>query len=152
MRPWYAHNARDLLETRRQGLKPDAPVNVSLMGPVSDALTLFVRDDMPADRLDWRMLANVEVVVWADSTVPFDRVSAVLLGIARAQPTELLLGLLHADAWHLIDCGSGAHLPALGDVPATHAFLWHPVNLDSTVLSRKLKTALHKTHRPGAPL
>lgn len=151
MRPAYAINARDLLQTRQQGLKPDAPVFVSLIGQVAETLTLFVHDDMPLDRMDWRMLVNVETIVWADSSVPFDRIAAVLLGIARAQPSELQLCLRHADEWHHIDCGSGTHLPALGDVPALHAFLWQPITLGGS-LGYRLKSALRQSHRPGDPL
>lgn len=151
-RPWYAINARDLLETRRQGLKPEVPVNVSLMGWVSPNLTLHVREDMPVDRLDWRMLANVEVVVWADTDVPFDRVAAVVIGIARVHPAELVLGLLHEETWHLVDCGSGRHVPAVHDIPARHEFQWQPVNLGGTPMGYRIKAALHKNLQPGTYL
>lgn len=146
MRPWYATNARDLLETRRQGFKPDRPVHVSLMGPVFDELTLYVHDDMPLDRMDWRMLVNVEVVVLAQSSVPFDRITSVLKGIAKAQPSELQLCWLHRDEWHLIDCGSGVHMADL------HDFLWEPINLGATAMGYRLKAALHKAIAPGAHL
>lgn len=146
MSHWYATNARGLLQTRQQGLKPERPVHVSLMGPVFDELTLYVRDDAPVDRMDWRMLVNVEVVVLAESGVPFDRIVAVLKGIARAQPAELQLCWLHGGEWHLIDCGSGTHLRDL------HTFLWQPINLGGTAMGYGLKAALHKAQPPGAPL
>jgi hypothetical protein len=159
-RPWYATNARDLLETRRQGFRPERPVHVSLMGPVFDELTLYVHDDMPLDRLDWRMLVNVEVVVLAQSSVAFDRIVTVLKGIAKAQPSEMQLCWLHRDEWHLIDCGTGTHsprmtfdaLPDVDPVEALHDFFWRPINLGATATGYRLKAALHKSIPPGTHL
>lgn len=150
-RPWFATNARDLLETRRQGFRPDGPVHVSFMGPVADAVTLFVHDDMPVERMDWRMLVNVEVVVLAQSGVPFERIVTVLKAISDAKPSELQLCFLHRDEWHLIDCGSGAHIQAVADVPALHDFRWQPINLGGTALGYRLKAAICKVHKGVQP-
>lgn len=151
--PWYASNARDLLDMRRMGLKPERPVNVSLMGPIPDSnLTLYVREGMPADRLEWRMLVNLDVIVWADSGIPFDRVMATVWTIAKARPAGLQLCFLHRDAWHLIDCGSGYHCPPVEDVQALHTFHWHPINVGATAIGYRLKAAMNKTHKPGVNL
>lgn len=151
--PWYASNARDLLDMRRQGLKPERPVNVSLMGQIPDqGLTLYVREGMPADRLEWRMLVNLDVIVWADSGIPFDRVMATVWTIAKARPAGLQLCFLHRDAWHLIDCGSGYHLPAVEDVQAVHTFHWQPINVGATAIGYRLKAAMNNTHKPGVNL
>lgn len=151
-RPWFASNARSLLEARQNGLSPDEPVTVSIMGNVAEGTTLFVRDNMPADRMDWRMLVNLQVVVWANSKTQFDRVDAVLFGIAQARPKELQLCFVHGETCHLIDCGSGWHRPAVMDIPASHEFLWQPINLGATDLGYRIKAALHKNHKPGARL
>lgn len=159
--PWYASNARELLDMRRQGLKPEHPVNVSLMGQVPDAgLTLYVREGMPVDRLEWRMLVNLPVVVWADSGEPFDRIMATVWAIAKARPHGLQLCFLHSDSWHLIDCGSGLHIPAVKlehqpEKPAAdplHTFFWHPLNAGCTPFGYRLKAAMTKTHKPGVTL
>lgn len=151
--PWYAGNARDLLDMRRQSLRPERPVNVSLMGSVPDEnLTLYVRDGMPAERLDWRMLVNLDAIVWADTGTPFDRLTTTLWRIAQARPHGLQLCFLHADAWHLIDLGSGYHLPAVADVPALHEFLWCPLNFGGTAYGHRLRTAITKTHKTGVTL
>lgn len=151
--PWYASNARDLLEMRRQGLKPERPVNVSLMGQIPDGnLTLYVRETMPADRLEWRMLVNLDVIVWADTGTPFDRVMATVWAIAKTRPAGLQLCFLHRDAWHLIDCGSGYHLPKVSDVQALHEFRWQPLNFGGTAFGHRLRAAMTKTHKPGVTL
>ena len=148
-RPWFASNARTLLEARQNGMSPDGVVTVSMMGSVSGGLTLFVRDDMPTDRLDWRMLVNLPVVVWANSQMPFDRVDAVVHGIAKVRPSDLQLCFVHDEQTHLIDCGSGWHRPPVADIPAAHEFQWNPINLGGTALGYRLKAALKKNH-PGA--
>lgn len=151
--PWYASNARDLLDMRMHGLKPERPVNVSLMGQIPDGnLTLYVRETMPIDRLDWRMLVNLDVIVWADSGIPFDRVIGTVWAIAKVRPTALQLCFLHRDAWHLIDCGSGYHMNPVADVPAVHSFHWQPINVGSTAIGYRLKAAMTKNHKPGVTL
>lgn len=151
--PWYASNARDLLDMRRMGLKPERPVNVSLMGQVPDeGLTLYVRETMPADRLEWRMLVNLPVIVWADTGTPFDRLTTTLWRIAQARPHGLQLCFLYRDAWHLIDCGSGYHLPPVEDVQGLHAFRWEPLNVGGTAHGHRLRAAINKTHKPGVTL
>lgn len=152
--PWYAKNARNLLDLRRAGMKPEGPVNVSLIGPLdSNGLTLFVGENMPVERLDWRMLVNLDVIVWADSSVPFERVSGVVLAIAKtARPAELQLCFHHREHWHLIDCGSGLHLPKVAETPAHHSFFWQPINAGSTPVGTRLVAAISKTQQPGVTL
>lgn len=163
-RPWYAAGARSLLDNRKQGTVPDGPVVVSLIGgEFRDvaALTLHVHADMPADRLDWRMLVNLEVWVWADATVPLERVLLVLDRIAQARPKRLCLRFNHrftfsgADGGtetidlHDLDIGDGFHHEAIEEVPAIHAFLWSPVPMNGTPVERQLRNALRGTHQPG---
>lgn len=151
--PWYASNARTLLDMRRQGLKPERPVNVSLMGPIPDPhLTLYVRDGMPIDRLEWRMLVNLDVIVWADAGIAFDRVMGTVWAIANVRPSGLQLCFLHGNAWHLIDCGSGYHLPAVAEVEALHEFCWQPLNFGATVFGNRLRTAMTRAHKAGVKL
>lgn len=156
--PWYATNARDLLDMRRQGLMPDRPVNVSLMGQIPAAgLTLYLREGMPADRIEWRMLVNLQVIVWADAGEPFDRIMTTVLRIAQCRPAGLQLCFLHRDDWHLIDCGSGVHIPPVKpltqpEVPAVHTFFWAPLNAGCTPFGYRLKTAMSKTQKPGVTL
>lgn len=166
-RPWYATNARQLLETRQRGMVPAGAVVVN-MRPGGDNVapaTLHLRDDMPLDRMDWRMLVNLDVWVWADGAVPLDRVLAALDGIARARPKRLCLrfdhpldytGLtgeqVHVDS-HDLQLGFGLHWPGLPpEYPATHEFHWHPMPMQGTPVEHRLRAAARSTHLQGTIL
>lgn len=152
MRPWYAANARALLESRQQGMKPEGWVTVSLVGGQHPAPTLYVRDDMPADRLDWRMLAGLLVVVESGPRAPFERLQRVVRAIAAVKPEELRLHFATPDGdLHQVDVGTGVHLPAVGDMPACHDFHWAPIALRGSKGERALVRALIR-HQPGALL
>lgn len=151
-KPWYAVNARALLETRRQGMKPEGWVTVALAGGQFDGTTLYVHDDMPLDRLDWRMLAGLQVVVEAAPVVTVDRIERVVRGIAAVKPEELRLHFATPDGdLHQIDVGTGVHHAAVGDLPACHDFHWAPIALRGTRGERALVRALLQ-HQPGGIL
>ena len=143
-RPWYATNARNLLELRQRNLKPAEPVVVSLVGgdfrDVAETV-LYARRDMPVDRMDWRMLVNLPVWVWADSKVPLQRLLASLDRIARCRPAMLILRF-ERDGVHDVEVGTGTHIPAVLDIPADHRFEWVPINLSGTATGAKLRKAL----------
>lgn len=155
MRPWYATNARDLLETRQQGLMPDGRVVVSLVGGHYDdvaAATLYARQDMPVDRMDWRMLVNLEVWLWASPSAALQWLLATASRIAHARPRSLVLRFEQADDLHDVDIGTGLHIPAIRELPAVHAFSWFPVNSSATRFAEQLRWALCDTHKPGTIL
>lgn len=167
MKPWYAINARDLLETRRQGLKPSGPVVVSTIGGDFGRLaaaTLYVHDDMPAERLDWRMLVNVEAWLWADDAVPLLRVLQLLDGVAHARPRRLCLRFDRQWSWvspggheyeqvtHDVDIGTGFHTLAMRDLPDVHEFHWDPMPLNWTPIERTLAQAALSKHPRGTVL
>jgi len=142
IRPWYAQNARQLLENRQHGMTPDGPVVVSLVAGEFDHPALFVHADMPHDRLDWRMLVNLTVWVWASSKAPLQQVLDTVYRIATAKPKELILRFEHADIVHDIEVGYGHHLPSVAGVSAVHQFQWSPINVGGTSLGYRLKKAL----------
>lgn len=154
-RPWYAVNARPLLEARKNGWKPVRPVIVSLIGGTFSDLTdttLHVHDDMPIERMDWRMLVNIEVVVWANGTVPLDKVLQVVDGIARARPKRLVLRFEHKDRCHDVEIGAGFHLQAIREIPSIHEFLWMPITHTGSDVENRLRAALVQKHPVGALL
>lgn len=137
-RPWYAIGAKPLLLARQSGLTQDAPVEVSLCSKPGQ---IEVTPDMPTDALDWRMLVDLTVWVWADATVPLKRLLATLDRIARCRPSMLILRFESAGV-HDVEIGTGLHLPAVLDVPAQHAFEWVPINLTGSAIGTKLRKAL----------
>jgi hypothetical protein len=148
-RTWFAANARDLLAARRNGSRPAGPVVVSLCGGGFEQTALYVRSDMPIERLDWSMLVDLEVWIWADPRVPLASVVHVTRDIAAAKPRELTLRFddQHGTV-HDIDVGSGHHSqgwPEAGIGPE-HSFLWAPVNAAGTQLGRRLVRALQARH------
>lgn len=167
MKPWYATNARDLLEARRQGMVPAGPVVVSLIGGGFDkvaAATLYVHDDTTIERLDWRMLVNLEVWLWASDSIPLERVLQLLDGIARVRPRRLCLRFDHAWSWvsddghefdaktHDVDVGTGYHTEAVRELPARHEFRWEPTALNWSPIERRLQRAALAKHAWGTVL
>lgn len=149
-RPWYAANARDLLQARQQGMKPDGYVTVSLIGGEFDGPTLYVHDDMPVDRLDWRMLAGLLVVIEAGSGVDLERLLRVVRDIAAVMPEDLRLHFQTPDGdVHEVEVGCGWHTPAIADIPAFHAFMWNPFAMRGTRVERGLKDALRRQTPAG---
>lgn len=152
-RPWYATNARNLLDARKHGMVPESQVNVSLIGqPDSNDVTLIVREDMPVDRLDWRMLVNLNVLVISDIETPFIRSQTVLKNIAKCRPAWLQFALLAGDEYHVVDCGSGIHLAAFGEFQGHHDFCWFPMAPKQTPIARRATKALRNLIQPGACL
>jgi hypothetical protein len=148
-RPWYATNARDLLQARQQGFAPAGPVVVSMVGgDFADVAerTLHVRDDMPIERLDWRMLVDLQVWLWANAGVALDRLMQVVDGIARARPRGFALQFEHGGQAHGIDFGVGVHVPAVLNLPAVHEFLWAPTTINGTRLEQQLRRAALARH------
>lgn len=149
MSPWYATNARDLLETRRQGFALRRPVAVSLIGGNFEAFTsaaLYVRPQMPVERLDWRMLVNLDVWLIGSKDAALDWLLATASRIAQAQPHELVLRFGDGGDWHDVEIGTGLHIPPVADLPAVHRFDWVPINCSGTRLGSQLRRALINTH------
>lgn len=142
LQPWYALNARQLLANREAGMRPAGTVQVTLTTAENPPGALLVRPDMPADRLDWRMLVDLPVWLWSDTTVPLDRLAAIARAIAGRRPSALLLRFLTGETVHDIEVGYGNHRPAIADIPAEHAFVWVPLNLGGTLIGSRLTRAL----------
>ncbi|MBX3610371.1 MAG: hypothetical protein KF871_10805 [Hydrogenophaga sp.] len=150
MRPWYAANARALLESRQQGMRPDGYVTVSMVGGQFDGPTLYVHDDMPLERMDWRMLAGLLVVVEAGAAVSLERLLRVVRDIAEVMPEDLRLHFQTPDGEaHQVEVGCGWHTPAIEDIPAFHAFMWHPFTLRGSPVEHGLRDALRRSRPAG---
>lgn len=153
MKPWYATGARQLLQNRQDGQMPIEPVVVSLVGgDFDDATALYARPDMPMDLMDWRMLVNLTVWVWASAKAPLDRIVETTWRIAQARPKDLVLRFDHGDTVHDIDVGSGHHLAAIAGTFPVHQFWWAPINVGGTVLGYRIKKALLAKKSYGAIL
>lgn len=150
-RDWFPSNGRNLMLQRKRGVLPSGPVNVVLdlrdpdIGFAGTVLTL--RSDDTAERIDWRMLVNLDVWVWADEGQPLDRVVSVVRDIVDVSPRSLYLRFVDPQGnVHDVDCGTGTHRPGaprLG-IPAEHTFLFCPVNSAGSRLGRELCRALSR--------
>lgn len=147
-RLWYATNARDLLEHRRRNLKPVEPVIVSLVGgdfrDVAETV-LYARRDMPVDRMDWRMLVDLDVWLWAGTGAAMDWITETAWRIAQARPRELLIRFEAGNAIHDINVGSGTHRAPVAGLQPEHQFWWLPINVGGTVLGYRVLKALLAT-------
>jgi hypothetical protein len=139
-RPWYAHGARKLLEARQSGMVPDDAVLVTL-GDRGVSGALVVNEDMPAERLDWRMLVNLDVHVIAGKTWPLGNLLDLVARIAAARPKSLYIRFDH-DGLHDVEVGTGSHFAAVQDIPAEHTFSWVPINCSGTQTGARLRAAL----------
>lgn len=140
--PWYAVGARQLLEARQAGHVPDGPVAVALDHHNGRPNALFVRDDMPLERMDWRMLVNVQVWLLASPSVALDRVLRAARDIARVRPARLTLRFEAGGQLHDVDVGSAHHVAPFENFPAVHEFTWHPLDLTLTSVGARLRQAL----------
>lgn len=142
MKPWYAINARNLLDVRRQGVKPQGPVVVSLVGGDFAETVLYVKPDMPVDAMDWRMLVNLDVWVWGGVGAAIERIVATAWRVAQSRPAQLHVRFEHKQAMHEVECGTGWHQGGANGWPSDHGFLWWPLNVGGSVVGRRLCTAL----------
>lgn len=143
IRPWYAANARQLLEARKQGFMPTGPVIVSLVGGEWDVTTLYVHSDMPIAKLDWRMLVNLEVWLWATPAVALDRVTEVALQIAKVRPKTIFVRMEVGAVIHDVQIGDGFHLGKfVPEVPAIHEFSVSISNNTGSPFGAALRRAL----------
>lgn len=153
MRPYYAGNARQLLELRKSGQTPDKPVVVTFFeGFYPGQETLFLSDEMPAQRMDWRMLVNLSVWVIVDKTIALETMLETVFRIALARPKELILRFEQGDKVHDIEVGYGHHLPSVAGIPAVHEFQWAPINVGGTSLGKRLVKALKTKSKNGEKL
>ena len=148
--PRFATNARNLLEARQNGFAPAETVHVTLVGGQFDGTALYVREEMAPASLDWRMLVNLDVQLWAGLAIPLDRVVDCSIALAQAKPKTLFLRFLDSQARiHDLDLGSGHHhggAPEVGINPE-HSFLWFPINTGGTALGYRLLKALKASTR-----
>lgn len=152
MKRWYAVNARQLLEERKRGERPAGPVSVVLTGETHAAPALYVHADMQAERLDWRMLVNLEVWLWASPAVALERVLRVSRDIAAARPARLTIRFTEGESLHDVDVGHGVHTAGVEDIPAVHEFTWIPTDLSMTPVGAKLRRALALNLKPWSAL
>lgn len=94
------HNAEGLLNLRKNGVKPELPVLVSLIGPLNFNNVVLQAD---ANReYAWTLIAGLEVDLMAAQSVPFSRVLATLAALADAVPRQMVLSFREGAQ---VDCG-----------------------------------------------
>lgn len=142
MKPAYAGNARNLLQARKNGYTPFGPVIVSMTGDEWDETTLHLYADMPIKSLDWRMLVDLDVWLWANVSVALDRVTEVAMQIARVRPKTLFVRFEADGAVHDVQFGDGFHRPKILDLPAVHEFSVCITNNTGSKIGAALRRAL----------
>jgi len=168
MNAWYAINARQLLDQRKAGVTPEHVVVVSLIDRPYNPFELFVKADMPGERMDWRMLVNLEVWVLADARAALSWVLDTTSRIAHARPKGLTLRFVSPwthrfntvdDQFDFKDCkthdvviGDSMHVAAAPGHPAYHLFTWFPFAAHPTPLANRLVRALRTKHQPFTTL
>lgn len=142
MKPWYAGNARNLLQARQQGSVPYGPVIVEMTGGAWDVTTLYLDDTMPVDKLDWRMLVNLEVWLWANPKVQLERITETALRIAKARPKKLFIRFETGSRVHDIEVGDGFHSAPPPPFEPMHQFLVCISNNSGSHVGASMRRAL----------
>lgn len=138
----YAGNARNLLQARKNGSVPIGPVVVSMIGDDWDVTTLHLYADMSIKTMDWRMLVNLDVWLWANVSVALDRVTEVAMQIARARPKTLFVRFEADGVVHDVQVGDGFHRPKILELPAVHEFSVCVTNNTGSKIGAALRRAL----------
>jgi hypothetical protein len=145
MKPWFAQGARRLLEARESGLMPEGAVIVSMLDRDIPG-ALVVKKDMPVDRMNWRMLVNLDVYVAANRSADLSWLLETTSRIAQCRPANLHVRFEDGDELHDVEVGEGLHLPSVGGLPAVHSFDWVPINCSGTQMGARLRKALIQKH------
>jgi hypothetical protein len=93
-------NAETLLNMRKNRVKPELPVLVSLIGPL-DFNNVTLTADANSD-YDWTLIAGLDVDLMTAQSVPFGRVLATLSALADAVPRQMVLSFREGAQ---VDCG-----------------------------------------------
>jgi hypothetical protein len=132
-------NSKGLIELREQGLAPELPVLISLIGKLDfDNVTLYAK---PSESYDWQPIAALDVEVFAAVSVPFPELLRTLAEIAASVPRHMVLTFAEGPR---VDCGE---MRVLQDFAL---FDWFPMSIgpcaypQGTILARKLLDALGK--------
>jgi hypothetical protein len=147
-RAWFATNARNLLESRRNGYVPSGPVVVSMIGGEypEAADTLYLREDMPLERMDWRMLVDVEVHLWANRKCRWAACSRLSRQSRAPGPRGLSCASEPTAASCTTSKSATASTCARSRHPREHRFTWCPINLTGSGVGAKLRRALLAQH------
>lgn len=96
----FPKNAEALLSLRKNGVKPELPVLVSLIGPV-EFNNVVLQADANLD-YDWTLIAGLDVDLMTDQSVSFGRVLATLAALAASVPRQMVLSYREGAQ---VDCG-----------------------------------------------
>jgi len=144
-RDWYAVNARDLLEHRKHGELPTNPVSVVVGRGEAPYPALYLHDDMPLERMDWRMLVNLDVWLWAGFSVPLERIKRIAKDIAQVQPSVLILRFADTTGFtHDVELAFSTHQPGYPEhgIKPVHDTTWRPLNLTGSTFGTRLCAGL----------
>ena len=118
---------------------------VSLVGQQFTETALYVRPDMPVDRLDWRMLVNLEVWVWASAQAPLERITETAWRIAAARPRSSFCASRPASAC-TTSTAAAAQRAGGGRSAARARVLVASMNVGGTEIGARLLRALVAHH------
>ncbi len=138
----YPRNGEDLLRLRREGMRPDGVVLVSMVGSLPYAnYTLYADGATP---LNWSMLAGLDVDLIVSRSIPFRLVLRALAGLADACPTRITLSFTDGPC---VECGQSRYAPMSIQPPTGRMmFDWCPLAVSrepqSVALERRLRREL----------
>jgi len=137
-------NGQALLDLRiGSGTVPDLPILVSLVGKLGfDNLTLQAN---AGESYDWRLIAGLDIEVFASTQVPFSSLLSMLVDLAAAVPQTMVLTFVEGPR---VDCGE---MRVLQDFAL---FDWLPmaVGPNAWAESRKLASRLFAELGHGIPV
>lgn len=102
----YPRNADALIQMRLQGVVPELPVLISLNGQLPE-FTNVVLQATAGESYDWRLVAGLNVEVFANSQVPFADLLTTLSAIAAVVPETMVLTFREGPRVH---CGESRQI------------------------------------------
>ena len=124
------YGASYLVDLRANGLVPELPVIVSLVGGLR--FTNLTLQAKPSERYGWRAIGALEVEVFASTKVPFGELLRTLADIASAVPRRMVLTFVEGPR---VECGE---MRVLQDFAL---FDWFPIAIGPTAWEAATKLA-----------
>lgn len=143
----YPRNGEDLLRLRREGMRPDGVVLVSMVGSLPHAnYTLYADATTPCD---WSMLAGLDVDLIVSRSIPFRLVLRALAALADACPAQMAISYIEGPC---VDCGQARYVPlSVQPLAGRMMFDWYPLAVGRDAQGIALERSLWRELGNGIP-
>ena len=145
----YAINAMNLLGMQRHGMQPEGPVMVEMGRDARTKAPRSTSSPTLTERMDWRMLVNLQVAVEPRSSDSLDRLLRAVRDIAASRQLTCCCALLNTGS---IEVGSGYAPPGRAE-PFLPTFVYLvPISLTGSAVGAGLRRCVSQAGSTGGHL